>query len=345
MELDFRVGGTPRWEHLASLAQSVEAAGVSGLMFPEASQAPWMSMAAAGMATSRLKLTTGVAMAFPRSPMVTAQEAWEVAANTNGRFRLGLGSQVKAHVERRYSADFDPPGSRLRDYVRAVKACFRAFRGEGPLDYTGKYYQLTLLTPEWTPPSHPYGDIKVDVSAVNRWTCEMAAEVADGIHLHPLHTPTYIQTRLLPAIDVGTAKAGRPVDDVELSILVFVVPGDTAEERAPLLKRVRSQIAFYGSTKNYGFQFDDIGFEGTSGVLNERLKAGDKEGAAAMITDEILEHFAIVGKWDEIAGQLLDRYGRIASRAVMYHAAETIGEDPPQLARWGEVACAIAAAD
>jgi probable F420-dependent oxidoreductase len=197
------------------------------LEFPEAGQAPWMSMAAAGMATSWLRLGTNVVVAFARSPMVTACDAWEMAANTQGRFRLGLGSQVKAHIERRYSAEFDPPGPRLRDYVEAVKACFRAFGAQEPLSHQGPYYRLSLLTEEWAPRRHPYGDIKVDVSAVNRWTCQMAAGVADGIHVHLLHSSPYLHKRLLPAVAAGAAAAGRSAGEVELTVLVFAVPGDT----------------------------------------------------------------------------------------------------------------------
>ena len=313
MYLELRVGGTPTWDGATSIAQLAERAGISGLMFPETSQAPWMTMAFAGRATERLQLSTGVATAFTRSPMVTACEAWEMARNTRGRFRLGLGSQVKAHVERRYGAEFDPPGPRLRDYVKAVKACFGAFRQEEPLRHEGPYYGLTLLPEDWTPKPHPYGDIKVDISAVNQWMCKMAGEVADGIHVHPLHSGDYLHSRLLPAVSDGAETSGRRMNDIELSVLAFIVPGDTPEEREPLLNRVRYQIAFYGSTKNYAFQFDDLGFEGTSARLNNLFKSGDLEGMAATITDEILDHFAVVGRWDEIADRLVERYRPMAT--------------------------------
>ena len=342
MRFDLMTGpGT--WDRVARLARDVEQAGFSGMVFTETTQTPWMSMATAAGAAPGLELATGIAVAFARSPMLAAGLAWELADNTAGRFRLGLGSQVRAHVERRYGAAFDPPGPRLRDYVDAVRACFRAFRGEGPLLHEGPYYRLSLLPDAWVPRRHPYGDIAIDISAVAPWMCRMAGEVADGIHVHPLHSVPYLHNRLLPAVAEGTARSGREPGAVQLIVPVFAVPGDTPEERAGLLERARQQIAFYGSTRNYAFQFDDLGFEGTSARLNERLKAGDPAGMAATITDEMLEHFAVVAGWDDMAGALIDRYGGLASRLVMYLAEESMASDPAALGRWGEIARAVTA--
>lgn len=336
------MAGAAPWADTARLAQEIEGAGFSGMLFTETSQTPWMSLAAAAMAAPTLELSTGIAVAYPRSPMVAAGLAWELAENTQGRFRLGLGSQVRAHIERRYGVEFDPPGPRLRDYVEAVRACFRAFRGEEPLAHEGPFYRLSLLPAAWAPRRHDHGDIKIDISAVGPWMCRMAGEVADGIHVHPLHSPTYLRDRLLPAVTEGAAAAGRQRSDVDLIIPVFAVPGDTPEERAPLLERARFQIAFYGSTKNYSFQFDDLGFEGTSARLNEQMKAGDLAGMAATITDEMLDHFAVVAEWDDMADALTARYDGVASRLVMYLAEASIASDPASLGRWGEIARTVA---
>lgn len=338
------MAGAATWADTAQLARDVEAAGFSGMLFTETSQTPWMSIAAAATAAPTLELSTGIAVAYPRSPMVAAGLAWELAENTQGRFRLGLGSQVKAHVERRYGTEFDPPGPRLRDYVEAVQACFRAFRGDGPLQHDGPFYKLSLLPAAWAPRRHDHGDIKVDISAVGPWMCRMAGEVADGIHVHPLHSPTYLRDRLLPAVTRGVDAAGRSLDDVDLIIPVFAIPGDTPEERASLVERARFQIAFYGSTRNYAFQFDDLGFDGTSARLNDHLKAGDLSAMAAEITDEMLEHFAVVVPWDDLADALVARYQGIASRLVMYLAESSIAATPMALGRWGEVARAVAGA-
>jgi alkanesulfonate monooxygenase SsuD/methylene tetrahydromethanopterin reductase-like flavin-dependent oxidoreductase (luciferase family) len=169
----------------------------------------------------------------------------------------------------------------------------------------------------------------------------MAAAVADGIHVHPLHSSNYLRQRLLPAVAEGAANAGLAVEQVELTIPVFAVPGDTIKERAPLLQAARTQIAFYGSTRAYAFQFDDLGFEGTSAILNDRLKAGDLAGLTATITDEMLEHFAVIAPWDELASALIERYKGIGTRLVMYLAESSIAADPSALGRWGEVARAV----
>ena len=338
------MSGAGTWATTAALARDIERVGFSGMLFTEQTQTPWMTIAAAATAAPTLEFSTGIAVAFSRSPMVAAGLAWELAENTGGRYRLGLGSQVKAHVERRYGAMFDPPGPRLRDYVEAVKACFAAFRGDAPLAHDGPYYKLTLLPPMWAPRRHPHGDIKIDISAVGPWMCRMAGEVADGIHVHPFHSVPYLHDRLLPAVAEGAARAGRDPRAVELTIPVFAVPGDSHEERAALIERTRFQIAFYGSTKNYGFQFDDLGFEGTSAKLNERLKAGDMAGMAALITDEMLEHYAVIASWDDLADALVARYEGVAARLVMYLAQDSIGSDERALDRWGEVARAVTSA-
>jgi probable F420-dependent oxidoreductase len=337
VNIDVMVGPT-RWAEAADLARRVEQAGFSGMLFTETGQTPWMTIAAAATAAPSLTLSTGIAVAFPISPMVAASIAWELAGNTGGRFRLGLGSQVRAHVERRYGATFDPPGPRLRDYVLAVKDTLAAFRGERPLAHDGPYYRLSLLPDQWRPPAHEHGDVKVDISAVGPWMTAMAGEVADGVHVHPLHSMHYIEHRLLPNMRAGAERAGRDPADIDLLIPVFIVPGDTPEEQAFLARRARTQIAFYGSTKNYAFQFDDLGFEGTSARLNDRLKAGDVDGMAGAITDEMLDIYAIVGPWDEIADRIVERYAGVAERIISYLTVEDIARNPDRLGRWGELA-------
>jgi probable F420-dependent oxidoreductase len=340
MDFDVMVGPCS-WTEAADLARRIEAAGFSGMVFTETGQTPWMSIAAAAAAAPTLMFSTGIAVAFPVSPMIAASIAWELAGSTGGRFRLGLGSQVKAHIERRYGVAFDPPGPRMRDYVLAVKDSLAAFRGERKLSHEGPYYALSLLPDQWRPPMHEHGDIKIDVSAVGPWMTTMAGEVADGVHVHPLHSVQYLEQRLIPAVRAGAAKAERSAAAVDLLIPVFIVPGDTAEDRAVLTRRARTQIGFYGSTRNYAFQFDDLGFDGTSARLNEKLKAGDMDGLASTITDEMLEAFAILGPWDDVADQIVDRYRGRAERVISYLTIEDITREPDHLARWGEIARAV----
>jgi len=335
--------GASTWADAADLARKLQGAGFSGMLWTETSQVPWMQIAAAATAAPDLFFTTGIAVAFPRSPMVSAAVAYEIVENTNGRFRLGLGSQVKAHVTRRYSSEFDRPAARLRDYVLAVKACWRAFNREERLSHEGEFYSLSLLPPDWSPKAHDH-EMKLDISAVGPLMTKVAGEVADGIHVHPLHSMHYVENRLLPAVAEGAASADRDVDEVDLIIPVFACPGDTPEERAPYLAVAKRQIAFYGSTPNYSFQFDDLGFEGTTGRIREKMKAGEFDALPDLITDEMLEHYALVAPWDEMADRLVERYSGTAARVVMYLGERQMRSDPNELAKWGEVAAAVRAA-
>lgn len=340
MDFDLMVGGAT-WARTAELARRVESAGFAGMLFTEAGSVPWMQIAAAATAAPKLTFTTGIAVAFPRSPMISAQIAWELAQNTGGRFRMGLGSQVRGHIERRYGATWDKPAPQMRDYVGAFKAIIRAFRGEEKLNYESGHYNLSLLPPQWAPARHEFEDIKIDISAVGPYMCRVAGELCDGVHVHPMHSTAYIRNRLLPALGEGAERSGRQVNDIDLMVPVFAVPGDTPEEREPMVKRARTQIAFYGSTPNYAFQFDDLGFDGMTRKLGQLMKQGDIQGMADAITDEMLEHFALVARWDDMADALKARYGGVASRVVTYLANEDISRNPGHLAKWGEIARAV----
>jgi probable F420-dependent oxidoreductase len=342
MKFDLMTGSLT-WQQSADLSQQLEGAGFSGMLFTEAAKVPWMMIGAAAMSTSQLEFSTGIAVAFPRSPMMSAQIAWELAENTKGRFRLGLGSQVKGHVVRRYASQFDKPAPQMRDYVAAVKACLRAFRQEEKLHHEGPYYNLSLLPAAWSPGRHDFEDIKIDISAVGPYMCQVAGELCDGLHVHPMHSIPYIQNRLIPSVKKGAEKAGRSLADVDLIVPVFAIVGDSEEERAAMTQRARTQIAFYGSTPNYAYQFDDLGFEGTTPKLGELMKKGDMPGMAETINDEVLRYFAVTAKWDDMADALKARYDGVASRVVTYLAAEDIGRNPTNLAKWGEIAKAVAA--
>ena len=343
MEFDLMTGGLT-WKKSAELAQRLESAGFSGMLFTEAGTVPWMMISSAAMAAPSLHFATGIAVAFPRSPMISAQIAWELAQNTEGRFRIGLGSQVRGHIVRRYGATWDKPAPQMRDYVGAFKACIRAFRGEEKLSPDGPYYKLSLLPGQWAPPRHGFEDVKVDISAVGPHMCRVAGELCDGVHVHPMHSMHYVEKRLLPSLAEGADKAGRKVDEIELTIPVFAIPGDTPEERERMLQVTRTQIAFYGSTPNYAFQFDDLGFPGTTQKLGALMKAGDIGGLGAAVTDEMLEHFALVARWDDMADALIARYRGTASRLVSYLAMGDVTENPDNLGRWGEIARAVRAA-
>ncbi|WP_246541094.1 TIGR03617 family F420-dependent LLM class oxidoreductase [Mycobacterium spongiae] len=318
---------------MGDLARRTQTAGFSGLLFTEAGRTAYLNAAVASQAAPNLDLSTGVAVAFPRSPFVTAATAWELQEATGGRFRLGLGTQVRTHVVRRYGVAFDRPGPRLRDYVLAVKACFSAFR-TGALDHHGEFYDLDFMTPQWSPGPIATPDPKVDIAAVNPWMLRMAGEVADGVHVHPIGEPGYLTRHVVPNVAAGAAKAGRSPADVAVIVPAMTITGDSDEERDREREVVRASLAFYGSTPNYAFIWDEAGFEGTTARIRERQKAGDFAGMAAQITDEHIAAFATESTWDGLADALSAKYGQIATRLVLYNA---LG-DGERFERYGEVA-------
>ena len=317
----------------AELARRTQAAGFSGLLFTETGRTAYLNAAVASQAAPGLELSTGVAVAFPRSPFVTAATAWELQEATGGKFRLGLGTQVRTHVVRRYGMAFDRPGPRLRDYVLAVKACFAAFR-TGKLDHHGEFYALDFITPQWSAGPIDAPDPKVDVAAVNPWMLRMAGEVADGLHIHPLGEPGYLTRHAVPNIAEGAAKAGRSPSDIAMIVPVMTIVGDTDEERDHERQFVRASMAFYGSTPNYAFIWDQAGFEGTTARIREKQQAGDFAGMAAQITDEHIAAFATESTWDGLADALTEKYAGIATRLVLYNALGDNG----RFERYGEVA-------
>ena len=314
-------------------ARRAQSAGFSGLLFTEAGRTAYLNVAAAALAAPGLDLSTGVAVAFPRSPFVTAATAWELQEASGGKFRLGLGTQVKTHVVRRYGVEFDRPGPRLRDYVLAVKACFRAFR-TNELDHHGEFYELTFINRQWSPGPIDVPDPKVDIAAVNPWMLRMAGEVADGVHVHPIGEPGYLRRHVLPKVAEGAATTGRSTSDVSIIVPVMTIVGDTDAERAAEREHLRAMLSFYGSTPNYAFIWDEAGFEGTTARIREKQKAGDFAGMAAQITDEHLAVFTTEATWDGLADELVTKYAGIADRIVLYNA----NLSPERFERYGDVA-------
>jgi probable F420-dependent oxidoreductase len=323
---------------IGDLARRAQSVGFSGLLFTETGRTPYLNAAVASQAAPGLQLSTGVAVAFPRSPFITAATAWELQEATGGNFRLGLGTQVRTHVVRRYGVAFERPGPRLRDYVLAVKACFSAFRS-GKLDHHGEFYDLDFITPQWSAGPMDAPDPKVDIAAVNPWMLRMAGEVADGVHVHPIGEPGYLSRYVLPKVAEGARKAGRSPSDVAIIVPVMTIVGDTDEERDQQRDVVRASMAFYGSTPNYAFIWDEAGFEGTTARIREKQKAGDIAGMAAQVSDDHIAAFATESTWDALADALTAKYAATATRLVLYNA---VG-DQERFERYGEVARQVSA--
>lgn len=343
MKVDAIAMGQPV-KRVPALVRDVEAAGFDGLWFTESGRTAYTGCTAAALSTDRLDIGTAVALAFPRSPMVTAQIAWELADATDGRFVLGLGTQVKAHIERRYASAFTPPGSRLREYIQALRAIFAAFQGEAPLDFQGDYWSMNLLPATWSPGPIAHPDVPIYVAAVRPWMARMAGEVADGIHIHPFHSVRYLREVVLPAAHEGAAAAGRDASGLVMTCPVMVNVGATDAELTRARDAARLRVAFYGSTRTYHGVFDLHGWDGTADRLHELQRAGDLTAMAATITDDMLDAYTVTATWDDLPGVLVERYAGLADRLVMYGATDGWGREGSQLHRWGEVTRAVASA-
>jgi probable F420-dependent oxidoreductase len=275
--------------------------------------------------------------------MITAATAWELADASGGRFRLGLGPQVRAHVERRYSSEFTPPGPRMRDYLLALRAIFAGYRGER-LDFHGDYSSFTLLPPMWSPGPISVPDPPIDVAAVNPWMLRMTGELADGVHAHPINTLAYAAETLLPNLRAGAARAGRSLATFTVFLPLFTVVGDTAEERDRWRETTRTMVGFYGSTPNYGFIFEQLGRPGTTEALRAAQKAGDAGAMSAVIDDDLLAHFVVESDWAGLPAAIAARCAPHAEadvQVVLYLAGMTATRDDDTFERFGAVARAL----
>ena len=336
VRVDIFAGGL-RLQDVQQLAKQAEAGGFSGLIMTEGGRTAYLSVAAAALATERITFNTGIALAFTRSPMLTAGIAWELADASEGRFSLGLGTQVKAHIERRYGMEFSPPGPRMREYVEAVRHIWDCFQNGTKLDYQGEYYKLSLLNAQWSAGRIDYPDIPLYISAVGPYMLRTAGELCDGVHVHPFHSRNYLDEVVLPTLAEGAARGNRDVDEVKLAIPVLTAVG-SGDELARSEKAVKSQLAFYGSTKNYARVFDHHGYEGVSAQLNDKMKTGDIAGMSELITEEMVQTYGTVADWDAMSDALIDRYDGVADSVILYFATSGWRKDPTQLDRWAEVA-------
>ncbi len=340
MKFDVMTGGLPL-RSMATFAQDAARAGYSGIVVTEGGRTAYLGCGAAALAAD-IDLLTGVAVAFPRSPMVTAEIAWELAEASGGRFRLGLGTQVRAHITRRYGSEFEHPGPRLKEYVIAMQAIFRAFRGDEQLAVDGDFYHLDLLPAQWSPGPIDAPDPAIDVAAVNPWMLRMAGEIADGVHVHPLNHTTYLTETVLPNIAEGAARSGRSAADLEVIVPTFIVPTDD-DDAARWREFARMQVAFYGSTPNYAFIFEQLGFDGATDRIRVRQKARDMAGMSAEISDELLSHFIVTGPMSELSDKILERYDGLATRVVNYFGGLDWSRDPAALQKWADIARGVTA--
>ena len=297
-----------------AIAARLEGLNYDGAYTFEGPHDPFFPLALAAAQTERIELCTAVAIAFARNPMLLANIGWDLQALSKGRFILGLGSQIRPHIERRFSMPWGKPASRMREMVLAIKAIWENWAEGGRLDFQGEFYNHTLMTPMFSPGKNPYGNPKIYVAGVGPKMTEVAAEVADGFFTHPFHTAKSWKEGTLPALEAGLAKAGKTREEFDVCYQLMVVSGHDDEQWEKAASMVRQQIAFYGSTPAYRVALEAHGWGDLQGELNVLSKQGKWVEMGGLITDEILEAVAVVGPMNEIAGKIRARVGDTADR-------------------------------
>lgn len=306
-------------EAARAAARRVDPLGVDGAFSPESASDPFLDLMFPALETNIPTIGTSVAVAFPRSPFVTAVAAWRLQEASRGRFALGLGTQVKGHIERRFGMKWDPPGPKMREYVRALKALWKGFRREEPLDFRGRFYTHTLLPGAFDPGPIGYPDPRVWLAAVNNYNLETIGLVADGFCAHPIGSPRYLRELAIPAIEKGLAASGRSRSDIEVQAVVLLVVGDTEESRQAAATFARLQIAWSSSTRTYRRIMEHMGRDDVPGKLHELMSKGDFPGMMAVIDDDLLSEFAVVATPDDAPGEIRKRYEGAADRLLFYN--------------------------
>jgi len=309
------------------LAKHAEDLGYDGLWTAEAGHDPYLPAAAAAVATERVSIGTNIAVAFPRSPLVHAQIAWDLQAASRGRFILGLGTQVKGHNERRYSTRWEAPGPKLREMVQLIRHIWDVWQNGTRPGFAGTYYQFSLMTPFFSPGPLEWPHIPIYIAGVNPYVCRLAGELCDGFHVHPFHSLTYLRETVLPNIEAGLAKRGRSRSDVPLATTAFVITGRNRDEIERARAGVRQQISFYASTRTYIAVLEAHGWGDTCLRLNEKAATGDWAGMASLITDDMLAVYAVEGTYDEIPALLRKKYEGVIDRLGFYTPVRPGGDD------------------
>jgi probable F420-dependent oxidoreductase len=306
-----KVDGGVGWEldKVGAQAKELEEMGYSGIMTAETSHDPFFPLLVAAQNTERVDLLTSIAVAFARTPMVLANIGHDLNAASKGRFVLGLGSQIRPHITKRFSMPWSSPAARMREFILAMRAIWATWHEGKPLEFTGKFYTHTLMTPFFTPTDTEYGAPRVFLAAVGPKMTEVAGEVADGVIIHAFTTEKYLRETTLPALERGFEKVGKKREDFEISYPVFVVTGQNERELEEAKVATQRQIAFYGSTPAYKPVLDSIGVGDLQGELN------------AMSKQDIMNNFAVVGEPSEIGAQIQSRYGDIVDRTSAAYAS------------------------
>ena len=304
-------------EEAGAGAQAAESSGYDGWWAPETHADAFLSCAVAAERTTGIELGTGIAVAFARNPMTVALQANDLQAFSGGRFLLGLGSQIKPHITRRYSMPWSHPAARMREFILAIRAIWQTWATDVPLDFQGEFYSHTLMTPFFNPGPNPHGNPKIVLAAVGPLMTEVAGEVADGLLCHGFCTERYLREVTMPALNRGAARAGRDLRDFEITAPGFIVARDGEEQLAAGVDFVRQQIGFYGSTPAYRPVLEAHGWGELQGELHALTKRGSWGDLADVIDEDVLQAFAVIGSPEEAAAEVTRRYGDLATRVTL----------------------------
>jgi probable F420-dependent oxidoreductase len=300
-------------------AATAERLGFDGVWCGEIAHDPLLPLAVAAETTQTVTLGTGIALAFARNPMSLAYQAWDLATVSRGRFVLGLGTQVKTHIARRFSMPWDRPGPQIRDFAQALRAIFHSFQTGEPLNYEGTHYHHTFLTPLFNPGPLPQGhQPQLSLAVVGDTMTSIAGELFDGVMYHTFTNGAYIDAVTLPALKAGADRAGR-TNLPWRQALTFLIVGDTEEEQEARRRTIRKQLAFYGSTPNYIEVLQAVGCEDLQPELFQLSKQGRWDDMAKLMTDDVLDHFAMRGTLEELPDQIASRYAGRADRVGSYY--------------------------
>lgn len=318
-------------ETAAASAVEVAEMGYDGFFTAETQHDPFFPLTHAAASTAELDFGTAIAVAFPRSPTVMAMTAWDLARQTKGRFMLGLGTQVRGHIVRRFSSFWaGKPAPQLREYIEAMRAVWDSWQNGTKLRYEGEFYNLSLMTPFFNPGPISHPDVPVYIAGVGPYLSALAGEICDGFHVHPFHTVPYLDEVVLPNIQRAAEDAGRSSDDVEMVTTVFVMTGTNDEEIAQSMESVRQQISFYASTPSYRSVLEASGWD-----FGEKLTAMAKRGRwdemPAAVPDEALEGAGVISPIDKLAGAIKERYGDRVQRVGFYTLSSVLMEDTDAL--------------
>jgi probable F420-dependent oxidoreductase len=313
---------------LGEAARHAEELGYDGLWSVEASHDPFLPLAQASATTERIELGTGIAVAFARNPMNLAMLANDLQTMSRGRFILGLGSQVRAHVTKRYSMPWSHPAARMRELILAIRAIWDSWADpDQALRFRGEFYTHILMTPFFDPGPNPFGNPPILLAAVGPAMTEVAGEVADGLLAHTFTTQRYLQDVTLPALERGAAKAGKLRQELQISYAGFVVTGRDDDEIGRATAAIKSQIAFYASTPAYRPVLRLHGWEDVQPELNALARRGHWNEMAALIDDSMLDVFAVVAPLDEVPRRVRERFGGIVDRFTFYAPYEVAADE------------------